>query len=136
MTDDILQPAEVADFDEFWSAKQRKGLHFRIRGVDCELPPRMPVQFELEARRMENSTDGDDVKRLVGLLVGRKSLDRLLDAGLDEDEFSVLLLWATCNLKGKPMSISEAYTAYTEVKDQPDPPRPSAKRKKGTSGGR
>lgn len=81
------------DFDAFWSARDRKHRRTRIRGHVVDLPASLPLQFEMEARRLEKSKDFEDVKRLVGILVGPDALAAWIKSGLDAEQFGVLLAW-------------------------------------------
>ena len=95
------------DFDQFWSARDRKRPTTNIMGRRVELPPALPLRFEMEARRAANSKDERDVQRLVGILFGEDALDHWREAGMDLEQFMVLLAWAPRVIAGQPITLAE-----------------------------
>lgn len=92
--DELDELDGVEDFDAYWHHHKRKGARVRIMGEVVELPPAMPLQFELEARRLQRSKRPEDVRKLVAILFGPTALDRWTARGMDSDQFQLLLAWA------------------------------------------
>lgn len=109
--------AESEDFDAFWAEQDRQGQVLRnVFGVDVELPPALPLRFEIEARRTVSSQSEQDTKRMVALLFGDEAFQRWQNTGMDIDQFGTLLLWGTANVrKPRSMSLSEAYATYQRM---------------------
>lgn len=97
----------LEDFDAFWSARDRKTKTTRIMGELVELPPALPLRFELEARKLEKSKRDKDVRRLVGILFGADKLDAWTERGMDMDQFAVLLAWAPQVIAGRDVTLAE-----------------------------
>ncbi len=110
----MTQSADGEDFEAFWKAKRRKGSQLRkVFGADVVLPPSLPLQFEVEARKVQTSKDPEDTKRMVGILFGADAMDIWTAAGMDLDQFAVLLMWGTANTrKAGSMTLDDAYQAY------------------------
>jgi hypothetical protein len=111
----------VEDFDAFWDQQNRKGARVRIMGEVVQLPPAMPLQFQLESQRLDTSEDDDDVRRVVGLLFGSDAIDRWAEAGMDLQQFRVLLAWAPQRIQGGTMSLAEVAARLAEAETEPDP---------------
>lgn len=107
------EAADVEDFEAFWSQQSRRGARLsNVFGVDVELPASMPLRFEMEAQRVQRSQSEEDVRRMVGILFGDDALDRWTEAGMDAEQFAVLLLWGSSNVAGTPMTLAEAREHY------------------------
>lgn len=111
---DAAQASE--DFDAFWSAQDRKATSLRnVFGVDVTLPAALPLRFEVEARAAATSTDPEQTKRMVGILFGDDALERWTSAGMDLEQFAVLLLWGTVNTRAPgSLTLAQAREAYAE----------------------
>lgn len=115
----------VEDFDAFWNAQKRQGRRVRLFGEVIELPAALPLQFEMEARRLQRSKRDQDVTRLVGILFGEDALETYAKAGMDIEQFRLLLAWAPraiAGQKGKdgqPLTLAEvaAELAEADAKD-------------------
>jgi hypothetical protein len=107
------EASQTEDFDAFWSAQERKATSLRnVFGVDVTLPAALPLRFEVEARKVAESSSEDDTKRMVGILFGDDALDRWTAAGMDVEQFAVLLLWGTANTRApNSMTLAEAKDA-------------------------
>lgn len=109
------------DFDAFWSSQKRTGRRVRLFGEVVELPPALPLQFEMEARRLQRSKRDKDVTRLVGILFGEDALERYAAAGMDIEQFRLLLAWAPraiAGQKGKdgqPLALAEVAAELAEA---------------------
>lgn len=108
------------DFDAFWSGRARRVRHTKIMGRKVELPPHLPLRFEMEARRLERSKSDADVKHLVGILVGEDHLDAWIEAGLDAEQFAVLLAWLPGAIAGSGMTLAEVADAIAANMDNED----------------
>lgn len=112
------EAAEGEDFTRFWDsrkAKPRKSLR-NVLGVDLVLPESLPLAFEIESRRLQDSSDPRDIARLFDLLFGQGRYDELVDRGLDADMFGVILMWGTLNGNGIDFTLAEAYAKSEEMK--------------------
>ena len=99
--------AGVEDFDAFWAKRKRRVRQTTIMGETVTLPPSLPLQFEMEAKRLQRSKRDQDVRHLVGLLFGEDALGRWSKAGLDLEQFMVLLAWAPRAIAGDPVTLAE-----------------------------
>lgn len=95
------------DFDAFWESRTRKVRLTKIMGQVVELPPALPLRFEMEARRVERSRSEEDVRRLVGILFGEDALDGWIERGLDSEQFPVLLAWGPRVIAGQDITLAE-----------------------------
>lgn len=113
----------VEDFDAFWSEQdaQRDRAQVRIRGEVVTLPAALPLQFDLLVRQNRRSKDPKVTERLVGILFGQGSLDKWRKAGMDAEEFAVLLSWATQRIGGGTMSMHEVAEKLREKDSELDP---------------
>lgn len=97
----------VEDFDAFWSAQDRHGPRVRIAGEVVDLPPAIPLEFELLAKRMATSSSDADVRRCVAVLFGADRIEQWAKAGMDAQQFKVLLAWAPQRIAGNNVSLAE-----------------------------
>ncbi len=112
------EAAEGEDFGRFWDSrkvKPRKALR-NVLGVDLVLPEALPLQFEIESRRLQDSSDPRDIGRLFDLLFGAGRYDDLVARGLDADMFGVILMWGTLNGNGIDFTLAEAHAKAEEMK--------------------
>jgi hypothetical protein len=115
------------DFDAFWAARERKGKTTTIMGVAVTLPPALPLQFEMEARRLERSKREADIHKLVAILFGDDAYETWAEGGMDLEQFMVLLAWAPRVIQGQSVTLAEvadevaARMAADEDGDGPDP---------------
>jgi len=117
------------DFDAFWSSQKRQGRSVRMFGEVITLPPALPLQFEMEARKLQRSKRNQDVTKLVSILFGQDAFERFAAAGMDIDQFRLLLAWAPRAIAGQkgedgqPITLSEVAAELAEKDDdtEPDP---------------
>lgn len=137
---------EFADWDAFFAEQpepERDGMPYRLLGKERRLPSSLGTVFVLQANRVQRSTDPGDVRSLLGYVVGPDTLDDMLDAGMTDEQFETVLLWATENVK-RPGSLSmaaaaEEYRRREAVKagqGKAAAPQRKRKRKKRSSGRR
>lgn len=126
------------DMDAFWDSQKRRSRSFKLRGRTYELPPAIPLQFELEARRLKRSKRTEDITKLVSILFGADSYELMAGDGVDIDQFRVLLAWAPRKLTGDPVTLEQvaAEVAAGDAKSEADtdPSRRQKRRKRKSSG--
>lgn len=115
-TPDPVDADGVVDFDQFWTQVDRKAIRVRIMGDVVELPPSIPLRFELEAKRLQRSKSDADVRRLVAILFGEDQLDRWVAAGMDAEQFQVLLAWAPMVLAGRDVTLHQVAALLAEAR--------------------
>jgi len=129
MSEQITTPDvdDVEDFDAFWSTQNRKGRAVRIFGEVVTLPPALPLQFELEARKLQRSKRAEDVTKLVSILFGQGAYDSWVAAGLDIEQFQLLLAWAPRVVAGQKgadgntITLAEVKAELAEKDAEADP---------------
>ena len=99
--------ADLEDFDAFWSSQNRQGKRVRIAGQVVTLPPSLPLQFELEARKLARSKSDKDVAKLLTILFGEDPTTKWAEAGMDLEQFQVLLAWAPRVIAGQNVTLAE-----------------------------
>lgn len=111
-----IEAALEEDFGAFWDAQDRKPTTLRnVFGVDVVLPAALPLRFEVEAKKVASSDSEADTKRMVGILFGDGALERWIAAGMDLEQFAVLLMWGTVNTRSPgTLTLAQARTAYLE----------------------
>lgn len=112
------EKAESEDFERFWDGRKRrepKALR-NVLGVDLILPESLPLAFEIESRRLQDSSDPRDVARMFDLLFGPGRYDDLVARGMDADRFGVILMWGTLNGNGVDFTLAEAHAKCEEMK--------------------
>lgn len=121
----------LEDFDAFWSSRKRKRKPLRIFGQVVELPPSLPLQFELEARKLQRSKTDTDVRKLVGILFGEGAMESWAESGMDLEQFQVLLAWAPRKITGEDVTLEQVANevaerlAASEQADEDGEPDPS-----------
>lgn len=119
-----LNESGAEDFDAFWRARDQSGKRKRksttIMGELVELPPSLPIWFELEAKRLQHSRDENDIRKLVGILFGEAALDKWAAAGMDGEQFAVLLAWAPLVIAGANITLAEVAASLTAASDAQD----------------
>ena len=106
-TDATEVDADLEDFDAFWSSQNRQGKRVRIAGQVVTLPPSLPLQFELEARKLARSKSDQDVAKLLTILFGEDPTTKWAEAGMDLEQFQVLLAWAPRVIAGQHVTLAE-----------------------------
>lgn len=107
----------VADFDAFFTeqSEAKTGATLRLYGRDYVLPVSLPLLVTLQMERLKDSSDPDDIRRLLASLFGPDALDTWADHGMTDRQLGVVLVWSTANCR-TPGSISmgEAARLYDE----------------------
>ena len=129
-TPDVADVDAAEDFDAFWAGRGRKGKRIKIAGETIELPPSLPLQFQFEAQRLEHSTNDDDVRKLVAILFGEDRTEAWAEAGMDLEQFKVLLAWAPQVMAGKDVTLAQVadMVARAEAATKNPTKRPTRKR--------
>jgi hypothetical protein len=112
------EAAESEDFERFWDSRKVKAPKAlrNVLGIDLVLPPSLPLSFEIESRRLQDSSDPRDVARMFDLLFGEGRYDELVARGMDADRFGVILMWGTLNSNGIDITLAEANAKAEEMK--------------------
>lgn len=105
----------VEDFDAFWETQDRKRPTVRIMGELVHLPPAMPLQAELLMNKLERRSDERSVRKVVAVLYGPDQMDRWAGAGMDGEQFNVLLAWTVQKLNGGSLSMAEVRARLAEA---------------------
>lgn len=108
-TPDVIEDDEpgTEDFDAFWSARTRKRKATTIMGERVELPASLPLQFEMEARRLQRSKNEKDIRKLLSILFGDDVMNRWAEKGMDLEQLMVLLAWAPQVIVGKDVTLAQ-----------------------------
>ena len=102
---DAPEDLELEDFDAFWVKRKRP--RTRIMGQIVELPASLPLRFELEAKKLAKSKAEQDVRTLVAILFGDDALDQWTQAGMDVEQFQLLLAWAPRKIAGQDVTLAQ-----------------------------
>jgi len=97
----------VEDFDAFWRAQDREHITIRVMGENIDLPPAMPLEVELLAKRMQRRSDPKAVRRMIAALFGEDRTTKWAEGGMDAEQFQVLLAYTMQRLNGGTMSMAE-----------------------------
>jgi hypothetical protein len=116
-----LQAGELEDFDAYWDQQDRQPHVTTIMGERVELPPSLPLQFELEARRMQRSRKDSDVRKLVAILFGEDMTERWAEKGMDAQQFELLLAWAPQVIAGEKVTLSQVREQLRQFAGDADP---------------
>ncbi|MFI0906761.1 hypothetical protein ACH4TE_25045 [Streptomyces sioyaensis] len=117
MTEQTHIGDQVADFDAFFAEQNepRFGSTLRLYGREYVLPTSLPLLFTLQMERVQNSTEPDDIRRLLSSLFGPAALDEWADHGMTDRQLGVVLLWSAANAREPGcISIAEAVALYDE----------------------
>ncbi|WP_329148288.1 hypothetical protein OIU91_19840 [Streptomyces sp. NBC_01456] len=117
MSDRITNGENVADFDAFFAEQNepRFGATLRLFGREYVLPTSLPLLFTLQMERVQNSSDADDIRRLLASLFGPTALDEWAEHGMTDRQLGVVLLWSAANAREPGcISIAEAVELYDE----------------------
>lgn len=115
----VSEPDEldsVEDFDAYWRDFGKKGTSVRIMGELVTLPPSLPLRFQTEATRLQNSESLEDIAHLCSVLMPDHgdALQRWIDRGMDAERLGIFLLWATQRIAGKAITFADAAVQYAE----------------------
>ena len=97
----------IEDFDAFWQSQDREHITIRVMGENIDLPPAMPLEVELLAKRLQRKSDPRSVRRMITALFGEDRTTKWAEAGMDAEQFQVLLAYAMHRIGGGDRSMSE-----------------------------
>jgi hypothetical protein len=98
---------DLEDFDAFWASQTRKHKRVKMFGQIVHLPPSLPLQFEMEARKLQRSKADKDVKKLIAILFGAGAMEAWTKDGMDLEQFQVMLAWAPRAIAGQDITLAE-----------------------------
>lgn len=115
-TEALSDDEDVEDFDAFWTTRTRKGRKLKVFGETVELPPALPLQYEVEARRLQRSKSTGDVMKLLRILLpdGDALVQRWSEKGMDSEQFAVLLAYLPAKVMGHKITLPEVADAVAE----------------------
>lgn len=107
---------DTQSWDDYWARVEEKRRAERgnapttlIRGVEVTVPTSLPLRFDRDLERLQESEDLADVQRLLVELFGRDVLDQWVDAGMHEEEFRTALLWGIARGKRRDLTFEQAH---------------------------
>ncbi|MBP0456253.1 hypothetical protein [Streptomyces montanisoli] len=123
----------AADFDAFFAeeATTRDRARITLYGVEYVLPESLPLMFTLQMERVQNSSDPDDVRRMLAILYGADVLDTWAEHGMTDRQLGVVLIYSAANVR-RPgaMTMQRAAELYEqqEAGKAPAPTNRAARR--------
>ncbi|WP_437034503.1 hypothetical protein [Streptomyces sp. enrichment culture] len=119
---------DAADFDAFFGEEVDKGKRPRqpltVCGKTYVLPDSLPLMFTLQATRVQESSDIDDVRKMLAPLFGRDALDDWAEGGMTDRQFRIILLYAAANVRA-PGSLT--MQAAADLHDQQEAEKAAGK---------
>lgn len=114
------------DFLAFWDQyeAEQKWPTATILGVTIPVPHDLPLAFEAEAERLQDSERPEDMQRLVLMLFGDGVMDTWRERGLTSNQYKVLLSWAMLNAAGQPTTFAEAAEVAARAEQEAGKARP------------
>jgi hypothetical protein len=115
------QAAEHETFDAFWAeVKSAEAPRYeRILGVSVRVPTSMTLRFRRTLEQLDihgRDTSEEEVRQVLSDLFGPSALDAWTDAGMDDEQLSVVMAWAIACAGGREISWREAYDAVMSGK--------------------
>ncbi|MGC0427610.1 hypothetical protein RKD32_003965 [Streptomyces sp. SAI-195] len=94
---------QAADFDAFFREEVDTGTRERqtltVCGRRYTLPDSLPLMFTVGMERLQNSSDVDDVRKMLAPLFGRDALDEWAEGGMTDRQFRIVLVYAAANVR-------------------------------------
>lgn len=115
--DDPDEEDNHTDFDAFWrkQVKKKTPPTVTILGDTVTLPRALPLQYQLEmTRQAKLPTKDQDPMRLVSILFDAQQVRKWARAGMDTDQFGVLLAWVPLKIQGSNMTLEEVAVGLEE----------------------
>ncbi|MCM1973766.1 MULTISPECIES: hypothetical protein [Streptomyces] len=106
---------DVTDFDQFFAEQTTapRGLPLRLFGRTYTLPARLPALYVLQLHRVMHSANPEDVSRLLAALFGPDALNHWAEAGMDDRQLGIVLMWSTANVANPgAMTLEQAAAEY------------------------
>lgn len=132
---------EVEDFDAWRSqqrAKRTGGRRVKVFGRVVALPTSLPLGLQLS---LDDISNVDDVRRIVGILYGEDALDHWVECDVDMADFQTLMAWGMASADGQRITFDEAARLVAEATKEKAAagkaraPKKAKKRKRGPGGG-
>ncbi|MGW7431866.1 hypothetical protein ACWGIN_20245 [Streptomyces sp. NPDC054861] len=101
-----------ADFDAFFAEESatRPREQLTLYGTTYTLPESLPLMFTLQMERVQDSSDPDDVRKMLATLYGGDVLDTWAEHGMTDRQLGVVLMYSAANIR-KPGSVTMARAA-------------------------
>lgn len=96
--DDTAGPA---DFDAFFAEESATRPRHRLTlfGRTYTLPESLPLLFTLQMERVQDSSDPDDVRKMLATLYGDDVLDTWAEHGMTDRQLGVVLIYSAANIR-------------------------------------
>lgn len=119
---EAVRDAEATQsWDAFWGEIQAEEAVERgeqatevIRGVTVVVPHDLPLRFDRRLEQLKGSSTDESVRAMIIDLFGCDVLEQWIDAGMQQMEFRVVLMWGMARGRGKPLTFREAYDIVRE----------------------
>lgn len=99
------------DFDAFWKKEAKaapKPSTVTIMGDRITLPRALPLHFVLEQTRQQRlPKKQQDPMALAVILFGQVQVNKWARAGMDTDQFAVVISWVPAKLQGSDVTLEE-----------------------------
>jgi hypothetical protein len=131
--------AGTADFDAFFAEESatRPRQSLTLYGRDYVLPESLPLLFTLQMERVQNSSNADDVRKMLSTLYGGDILDTWADHGMTDRQLGVVLIYSAANIRNPgscTMQRAAELYAQQEAGKAPGPNRAARRTKKKGKG--
>ncbi|HEY1176211.1 MAG TPA: hypothetical protein VGF17_08635 [Phytomonospora sp.] len=93
--------ADPADFDAFFAEESatRPRQSLTLYGSTYTLPESLPLLFTLQMERVQDSSDPDDVRKMLATLYGGNVLDTWAERGMTDRQLGVVLIYSAANIR-------------------------------------
>ncbi|MFE4333955.1 hypothetical protein ACFRQM_32435 [Streptomyces sp. NPDC056831] len=109
--------AGPADFDAFFAEESatRPREQLTLYGTTYTLPESLPLLFTLQMERVQDSSDPDDVRRMLATLYGGDVLDTWAAHGMTDRQLGVVLMYSAANIRKQgSVTMARAAELYAE----------------------
>ncbi|MEV6073957.1 hypothetical protein AB0L80_02400 [Streptomyces sp. NPDC052069] len=98
---DLEQAAGAADFDAFFAEESatRVAQTISLYGTTYQLPDSLPLMFTLQMERVQNSSNPDDVRKMLATLYGVDVLTTWAEHGMTDRQLGVVLIYSAGNIR-------------------------------------
>jgi hypothetical protein len=96
-----LVEIESADFDAFFAEQvpDRPRVAFTLYDREYVLPDSLPLLFTLQMERVQDSSDPDDIRKMLSTLFGDGSLDDWAEQGMTDRQLGIVLIYSAANIR-------------------------------------
>lgn len=136
--DDELAP-DFTDADAFFAAEVSpvKPAVLHLYGQTYTLPTRVPLAFTMLSERHAADDDLESIRRVLTPVFGAGALGHWLDQGMDDRQFSIVLIWATQNMHTPgSCTLAQAAARYDQQQAQGKAAPPNREQRRHGSGKR